>query len=105
VVMSLCLSEMSRDERGYVLRAARGRLRPGGRLLAADEVRARRPGQRALHAALRGPQWLLGWLLAGSVSRPVPDLGAELAAAGYAVRSERRWLAGSLALFEAGPTG
>ena len=42
------------------------------------------------------------WLLAGSVSRPVPDLGGELEAAGLVVRSERRWLLGSLAVFEAG---
>ena len=103
VVMSLCLSEMSRDERGYVLRAALHCLRPGAWLLAADEVRASRPWQRSLHAVLRGPQWLLAWLLAGSVSRPVPDLASELVAAGYAVRSERRWLAGSLALFRAEP--
>ncbi|MAE96925.1 MAG: hypothetical protein CL910_19935 [Deltaproteobacteria bacterium] len=101
VVMSLCLSEMSRDERSYVLRTALDRLRPGGSLLAADEVIARRPDRRILHALLRGPQWLLGWLIAGSVSQPVPDLAAEVAAAGYGVRRETRWLAGSLALVQA----
>jgi ubiquinone/menaquinone biosynthesis C-methylase UbiE len=101
VVFSLCLSEMSRDERRYVLRAARGRLRPGGLLLAADEVIARGRLQRALHALLRGPQWLLGWLLAGFVSQPIPDLAAEIVEAGYVVQSEARWLAGSLALVHA----
>ena len=101
VVFSLCLSEMSRDERRYVLRAARGRLRPGGLLLAADEVIACGRLERALHALLRGPQWLLGWLLAGFVSSPIPDLAAEIAEAGYVVRSEARWLAGSLALVHA----
>jgi len=103
VVLSLCLSEMSRDERRYVLRAARERLRPGGRLLAADEVTARRFAPRLLHALLRGPQWLLGWLLAGLVSQPVPDLAAELVEAGFVIRNEQRWLADSLALIQAEP--
>ena len=98
VVLSLCLCEMSRDERRFVLRAARDRLRPGGRVVAADEVRARRPGQRVAHALLRAPQWLLGWLLAGKVSRPLPDLAGELAEAGLVPQGERRWLLGGLAL-------
>ena len=103
VVMSLCLSEMSRDERSYVLRVARDRLRPGGRILVADEVKARPLAQRMLHGLLRGPQWLLAWLVAGSVSRPIPDLAEEIAAAGYAVLDETRWLGGSLALVQAEP--
>lgn len=102
VVLSLCLSEMSADERRFVLAEARKRLRPGGRLVAADEVRATGAG-RALQALGRAPQWLLGWLLAGTVSRPVSDLRAEIEAAGLSVRSERRWLGGTLALFVAEP--
>lgn len=98
VVMSLCLSEMSPDERHFVLRRARERLRPGGRLVVADEVRAVGPA-RALQVLGRAPQWLLGWLLAGSVSRPVPDLRGELEATGFVVPREQRWLAGTLALF------
>ncbi len=99
VVASLCLSEMSAPERAFVLREASRRLRPGGVLAVADEVRPRRGGQRLLHALLRGPQAALAWLLAGSTSRPLRDLGAELRAAGFALRAERRWLADSLAVF------
>jgi ubiquinone/menaquinone biosynthesis C-methylase UbiE len=97
VVLSLCLSEMSTTERRFVLARARERLRAGGRLVAADEVRARGPA-RALQVLARVPQALLGWLLAGSTSRPLRDLRAELEAAGLRVRRERRWLADSLAL-------
>ena len=102
VVLSLCLSEMSADERRYVLAEARHRLRPGGRLVAADEVRTDGVA-RPLQWLARAPQWLLGWLLAGSVSRPVPDLRGELEAAGLVVKLEQRWLAGTLALFVAEP--
>lgn len=97
VVLSLVLSEMSGEERRFVLAQARERLRPGGRLVAADEVRARGPS-RALQALARGPQALLGWLLAGSLSHPLRDLRGEIEAAGFAVRRERSWLLGSLAL-------
>jgi len=105
VVLSLCLSEMSGDERRWVLRQARERLRAGGRVVAADEVRAEGAGRRAVQALGRGPQWLAGWLLAGSVSRPVADLQGELEAAGLEIRSEQRWLAGTLALFVAVDAG
>jgi len=103
VVISLALSEMSAAERRYVLREAARRLARGGVLAVADEVRPARGWQRVLFALLRGPQALLGWLLANSVSRPVPDLAGEVRAAGFGVCSERRWLLGSLALVAAEP--
>jgi len=103
VVISLALSEMSAGERRYVLSRAARRLVRGGVLAVADEVRPARSWQRVLFALLRGPQALLGWLLASSVSRPVPDLAGEVCAAGFGVRAERRWLLGSLALVAAEP--
>jgi demethylmenaquinone methyltransferase/2-methoxy-6-polyprenyl-1,4-benzoquinol methylase len=102
VVASLSLSEMSPGERAFVLRAARQRLRPEGRLVVGDEVKPTSPWQRALHALLRAPQALLGWLLAGSISRPIPDLTRELREAGFEVHDERRWLLGGLAVVTAG---
>jgi ubiquinone/menaquinone biosynthesis C-methylase UbiE len=102
VVFSLCLSEMSHDERRFVLAEARRRLAPGGRVVAADAVRTRGPA-RALQALARAPQWLLGWLLAGTVSRPLADLAGELEAAGLRVAREERWLGGTLALLVGEP--
>lgn len=103
VAVSLALSEMSESERGFVLRESRRRLAPGGVLVVADEVWPRRGWRRALFAALRIPQALLGWLLAGSVSRPIRDLAAEVRAEGFRLRDERHWLLGSLALVVAEP--
>lgn len=102
VVLCLSLSEMSATERRYVLAHARDRLRPGGRLVAADEVVAPGPAG-VLQRLLRAPQWLLGWLLSGSVSRPIADLRGELETAGLVVGHEERWLFGTLALFVAEP--
>ncbi len=98
VVASLCLSEMSWQERTFVLREAFRRLRPGGLLAVADEVRPRGTARRLLYTLLRGPQAALGWLLAGTLSRPIPDLAAEIEAAGFVIRREERWLGGALAL-------
>jgi len=98
VVASLSFSEMSADERAFVLVAACRALRPGGLLAIGDEVRPRRWWQRAVFAFVRGPQAALGWLLAGSLSHPIADLSDEVARAGFVVRSEQRWLLGTLAV-------
>jgi ubiquinone/menaquinone biosynthesis C-methylase UbiE len=97
VVASLSLSEMSAPERGFVLGQARRRLRAGGLLVVADEVRPR--GWRGgLYALLRAPQALLGWLLAGSLSRPIPGLVDEIRRAGFEPVREERLLLQSLAV-------
>ncbi len=98
VVLSLCLSDMSRSERAFVLREAALRLAPGGRVVAADEVRPRGPLRRVLQRLWRIPQAALAWLLVGAVSSPIPDLIGELEAAGLAVRESDEWLFGTLAL-------
>ncbi len=102
VVLSLCLSDMSTSERAYVLRECVARLAPGGRVVAADEVRA--PGLRGVLQRLgRLPLAALGWLLVGSVSSPLADLEGELRAAGFVPCDEEHWLAGTLALYVAEP--
>jgi ubiquinone/menaquinone biosynthesis C-methylase UbiE len=98
VAASLSLSEMSRGARDFVLRQSFRVLRPAGVIAVADEVRPRSAPKRIAHALARIPQAALGWIVVGSVSAPIPDLAAEVAAAGFKVRSERRWLMESLAL-------
>jgi demethylmenaquinone methyltransferase/2-methoxy-6-polyprenyl-1,4-benzoquinol methylase len=98
VVLCLCLSDMSSSERGFVLREAAARLVPGGRLVAADEIRAPTGWRRVVQLLWRVPQAVLGWLLVGSVSRPVPDLAHEVRAAGLRIQNEESWLVGTLGL-------
>ena len=98
VVLSLCLSDMSHSERAFVLRESVRRVRPGGRIVVADEVRAAGALQRAVQALWRIPQASLAWLLVGSVSRPIANLDAELRAAGLTVCNRQSWLFGTLAL-------
>lgn len=98
VVASLSLSEMSQRERAFVLKCAMRALCPGGVIAIADEVRPRRLFNRVVQAIVRGPQAALGWLIVGSVSRPISDLAAEVVSAGFVVRNERRWLFETLAV-------
>ncbi len=98
VVASLSLSEMSRQERGFVLKCAYRALRPDGVIVIADEVRPRSLAKRILQGIVRGPQAALAWIVVGTVSRPIPDPAAELVAAGFVLRSETRWLLESLAV-------
>jgi demethylmenaquinone methyltransferase/2-methoxy-6-polyprenyl-1,4-benzoquinol methylase len=101
VVSSFAFSELSRGERSYVLRAAFERLRPGGVIAIADETQPTRLLQRLLHRLLRAPQAVLAWLLAGSLSTPIPDLADELRDAGFVLREQQRWLLGGLAVIRA----
>ncbi|MFQ5417879.1 MAG: corrinoid protein-associated methyltransferase CpaM [Myxococcota bacterium] len=105
VVASLSLSEMSVSERRYVLRAASERLREGGVLVVADEVRPRGVLQRLVVGLARLPQVAVAWLVAGVLSHPIRDLTNELEGAGFRVTSEQRWLLGSLAVVVAEPVG
>jgi len=101
VVASFSLSEMGRAERAFVLREAARRLRPGAALVVADELRPTSGLARLVLGLLRGPQVAVAWLVAGSLSHPLPDLAAEIAETGLGVSSEQRWLWGSLGMLVA----
>jgi ubiquinone/menaquinone biosynthesis C-methylase UbiE len=101
VVASLSLSEMSAAERRFVLAAAVRLLRPGGRLVVADEVVPRRLWQRVLHAAVRLPLAALTWLVTGSTTHAIGDLPADLARVGLRVIDDRRSALGTLAVIAA----
>lgn len=102
VVSTFALSEMSRSERCFVLARALERLRAGGVLVVADEVHPAGVLARVSFWLLRLPQAIAGWIAVGSVSRPIAGLREEIEAAGFRVTSERRWLAGQLAMYCAG---
>jgi len=101
VVSSLVLSEMSPEEARYVLRVARSRLRPGGWLVIADEVRPPGRTARAWQRLHRLPLVVLTWLLTQTSTRALDDLAGLVRDAGFVgVVEERPW-SGELAMVEA----
>ncbi len=90
VAGTLVLSEMSEDEQAYVLEAARRVLRPGGRLVVADEVRPEGLWPRLAYAATRWPAAAVTYVLTQTSTRTVRDLGGRIRAAGFDVREDRR---------------
>lgn len=98
VVASLSLSEMSASERAYVLAAAVRAVRPGGRIVIADEVRPGAMWQRAVHLLVRIPLALLTWIVTGTTTHAIADLSGELTAAGLRPVEEHRTALGTLAV-------
>jgi demethylmenaquinone methyltransferase/2-methoxy-6-polyprenyl-1,4-benzoquinol methylase len=92
VVACLSFSEMTPDEQTYVLEVARTRLRPGGRLVVADEVVPRGTVRRALYGLRRWSLALLVYALTQTTTRPVAELPGRVRAAGFLdVVVERMW--------------
>jgi ubiquinone/menaquinone biosynthesis C-methylase UbiE len=104
VVSTLVLSELSPDERRFVLKHVARVLRPGGRIVIADEVVPRTRARCVLHAVLRAPAAALTYLVASGTSRPIKNLAGDLARAGFIVQLEERARGGAFALVVAGLT-
>jgi SAM-dependent methyltransferase len=101
LVSMLVFSELSRDERRFALRHAARGLKPGGRLVIADEVRPRTAGWRALHALVRLPLSAAAYLITGFSTHPVEDLAGEISSAGLCIEKEVRTRNDSFALIVA----
>jgi cyclopropane fatty-acyl-phospholipid synthase-like methyltransferase len=98
VVSTLAFSEMSDDERRFALQHAFRVLRPGGKIVVADEVRPRAWTRRVFHAALRAPALLATYFLSGGAPRPIAHLAEEVAQAGFVIEKEERSEDDALAL-------
>lgn len=88
VASSLALSEMSEDERRYVLRAAHRVLTRGGRLVVADEVRPKSAAARFARAVARFPVAAVTYLLTQTSTSAIPDLAGLVRDAGFVVERE-----------------
>jgi ubiquinone/menaquinone biosynthesis C-methylase UbiE len=90
VTAVLVFSELTPEERSYALRQAMRVLRPGGRLVIADEALPRKPLSRALYHAVRFPLKVLTFALTQTATHPAEGLEQATAAEGFkVVESER----------------
>ncbi len=85
VASTLALSEMSEDERRYVLRAVARLLVRGGRLVVADEVLPKSWAARAARAVARFPVAALTYALTQTSTSPIPDLSGLVRECGFTI--------------------
>lgn len=101
IVSTLAFSELSDDELDYVLKTAAGLLKPGGKLVVADEVRPGGIGRRAAAALIRWPLAAITFLLTQNTTHALKRFENRLGLAGYRLDSQKRYLLGTLVLFVA----
>jgi demethylmenaquinone methyltransferase/2-methoxy-6-polyprenyl-1,4-benzoquinol methylase len=90
IVSCLAFSELSPDERAYVLRVALRLLHPGGSLVIADEVPPRHRAARVWRRVRRLPVVFMTWALTQTSTHPVEGLADAVRAAGFADVVEER---------------
>jgi ubiquinone/menaquinone biosynthesis C-methylase UbiE len=101
IVSVLVFSELSDAEQRVALHQCHALLRPGGRLILADEVRAPTWLRRLLHNLVRAPLSVITYVLTQASTCPATDLKVKLDEAGFTtILEERNWL-GDFALVEA----
>jgi ubiquinone/menaquinone biosynthesis C-methylase UbiE len=101
IVSILLLSELSEAEQRLALRQCCCLLRPGGRLILADEVPASTLVRRMLHNLVRMPLCAVTYVLTQASTSPVVDLEAKLVEAGFMVIGKESDRLGDFALVEA----
>jgi len=89
VVSGLCFSELTEGERVYALKEAYRVLKRGGLFLVADEAVPHSVLKRLLHWAIRLPLAVLTYLITQTTTRAVPNLPAQVQAAGFVLASTR----------------
>ena len=104
IVATLSFSELSREELDHVLRASIDALKPGGRLIVADEVPPRRWWQRIISRLVRWPLSALTFLLTQNTTRALKAISARLERAGFRLLSRKDYLLGTLAILVAEKT-
>ncbi len=93
ITASLLFSELSENERKYLLQLVKNALKSGGLLIIGDETTPRNPLKRILNALIRIPLVIITYLLTQATTNPVKNLEQLLTDAGFdIVARKENWL-------------
>ncbi|WP_051334990.1 corrinoid protein-associated methyltransferase CpaM [Bradyrhizobium sp. Ai1a-2] len=101
IVSTMVLGEFPREYLSYVMRDCRALLRPGGRLIIADEVLPDRLLTRIFYAIGLGLLWIPNFLLLRRPLFPIADLPGVIRAGGFQIKSIESWAASSFKMVSA----
>ena len=104
IVATLSFSELSEAELECVLRASAGILKPGGKLVVADELPPERWWKRICSGFIRWPLAALTFALTQNTTHALRSFEARLQRAGFRVAHKETYLFGTLALIVAEKT-
>ena len=95
VISTLVFSELSTDERIYVLEESRRILRENGLLIIADETRPRSVFRRLIYVLVRIPLAILTFIFTQSIFHSVKDLEKSISNAGFRIISNQKQFLGA----------
>lgn len=87
VVSTLVFSELSPDELRYALKHSYRLLKPGGRIVIADEVRPKGPAKRFLHSVVRLPMLIVTFAITQTATRALHGLEEGIRETGFIIES------------------
>ena len=89
VMSGLCFSELTENELHYTLKEVKRILKPGSRLLVADEVKPKSIFKRVLNGLLRFPLVVITYLITQTTTHAVKDLPKKIEESGFIIESVR----------------
>jgi len=98
ITATLALGEFSAEYRNFILRDCHLLLRPGGRLIIADEIYPENPFARFIYFSLMIGFWIPQFLILRRVIFPIKGLSASVVESGFAILSSKTWPINSLQL-------
>ena len=93
ITASLLFSELSENERRYLLKIAKKVLKPEGLLIIGDETVPKNPFKRIINAMLRFPLVIITYVATQATTKPVKRLDQMIITEGYElIECKENWL-------------
>jgi ubiquinone/menaquinone biosynthesis C-methylase UbiE len=100
IVSTMVVGELSKPYLDYIFRECRELLKPGGRILIADEVWPEGKIMRVLFRVIMTIMWVPQFAILRRAFFPIKDLKGIIEAAGFTIVSKKNWAMSTFQLIE-----